>query len=1119
MNLKPYLTRGRNRHALYKILLIMKLIIILLTTMIFQVSANSFAQKITLNKKNVPLNLIIKDIRKQSGYDFIYNLNLLKRANPVSINVQNADLKQVLMLCFENQPFTYVLEDKAVIVKEKQKVDRINTIFKGIDVSGKVSDEKGGPIPGATIKVKGAKTTAITDVNGRFTIKDIEENAVLVISFIGFETKEVNVGTSKTIDVVMVEQKSALNEVVVVGYGTQKKSNITGAVSILNMSERENQPHTNVSQALHGVSGLWVNQAGGKPGQDAGTIRIRGVGTLNNSNPLVLVDGIEYNMNDVNPDFIESVTVLKDASAAIYGSRAANGVILVTTKQGAKGVMKIDYNFSQGIQKTTAMPDVEWDAIRYMQLKNQALRNEGKTAIDYSDALIEDYKAGMQYDPLAYPSVDWFDEVLKDGDLQQHNLRFSGGNNAIIYNLGLGYSNHDGILIDANNAKRYTLNLNLTANVTNKLKVGANIIGNYRRYTEPAQGSDATNYYFNRLMRALPIYGTYLPDGRYANLAVATPSRSGTENLIQYLKEGTDVHRPERLLAKVFAEYKLPFDIKYNVNFALDKLDGYSHKFEPILVSYNPLTWIPSYAQPNASAESYNEHLIHTTIYQTLDWGKKIKDHNLSAMLGQSYENYDRRTMTARIEGYFDNSLTDLNAGSLNPTVSGGSSRDILASYFGRLGYDYKGKYFLDATFRYDGSSRFNRDNRWGFFPAVSAGWRLDQEEFLQKLTKNFNLLKLRASVGQLGNQQTVSLYSYMNTVTLNQDYSFNGNISSGAAVTSQGDPNISWEKTTTYNIGLDAELWNGKLGGNFDVFKRRTSGILRPVGIPAQVGALTGPTMNVGVVDNTGYELNLTHRNDIGKFNYSVVGGISFVKNQVVDLNGETIISGRRIIKEGYPIDSYYLLASDGIYQSIEEVQNSVTLSNAVKPGYVRYVDQNDDKKIDGDDRVITGSSIPKYNYSFGLNLGYKDFSLNTFFQGVQGINIFPTANLAFPFNNGAGVTKEWATDSWTPENPNASLPILTTATGATENYQNSTFWLKDASYLRLKNIQLNYSFPKALISKLSLSKLTVFVNGQNLLTFSKYKMFDPEKNIGNDNMYEYPSLKTYSFGLSATF
>ncbi len=1106
-----------------KFFLVMKLTAFLITLGILQVSAKSYSQKVSFSGEGIRIEKVLKAIEKQTGYYLFYKYNEIKDAKILNnLDLKNVELKQALSEIFKDQPFEYFLKENTIIINKKSSVKSVEIPLQQnlINVKGVVVDEKGEPLPGATVRLKGSSAGTVTDVEGTFTMRNLTVGNVLLISFTGFETKDVEVKNNTNLRVSLKTAQSELNEIVVVGYGTQKKASVTGALSVLNMSDKENQPHTNVSQALHGVSGLWVNQAGGKPGQDVGSIKVRGVGTLNNSNPLVLVDGVEYNMNDVNPEFIESITVLKDASAAIYGSRAANGVILVTTKQGTKGKTKINYSFSQGLQKATALPDVEWDAIKYMELKNTALRNEGKTAVDYSDDLIEEYKKGMVYDPLAYPSVNWFDQVLTTGLLQQHNLSFSGGGNSVVYNLAAGYSNHDGILISANNAKRYSVNMNISADITKRLKIGGNFIGNYRRYTEPAQGSDATNYYFNRLMRSLPIYGTYLPDGRYANLAVATPARAGTENLIQYLKEGTDVHTPQRLLTKIFAEYKLPFDIKYSVNMALDKLDGYSYKFEPVLVAYHPQTWVPGYAQSNASAESYTENLIHPTIYQSLNWSRVINNkHNISAMLGQSYEKYSRRTTTARIEGFFDNTLTDLNAGSLNPKVSGGSSTDILASYFGRLGYDYQEKYLLEATFRYDGSSRFARENRWGFFPAMSAGWRLDKESFFGDLSEKINLLKLRGSVGAMGNQQTVSLYGYMNTVVLNQDYSFNNSISPGAAVTSQGDPNISWEKTTAYNLGVDFEIINGRFGGSLDFYKRRTTGILRPVGIPGQVGALAGPIMNVGAVDNKGYEANLYYRNKIGEFDYTLNGSISYVANKVVDLNGETIISGRRIIKEGYPIDSYYLLEANGIYQNIDEIQNSVIVSGAVKPGYIRYVDRNEDHAIDGEDRIIVGSSIPKYNYSFGFDIKYKNFGLNTFFQGVSGVDIYPTANLAFPFNNGAGITKEWETESWTPDNPDAKLPLLTTATGATENFQNSTFWLKDASYLRLKNVQINYNFPEEWISKLSVTNLTLFANANNLLTFSKFKMFDPEKNIGNDNLYEYPSLKTFSFGLNITF
>lgn len=980
-------------------------------------------------------------------------------------------------------------------------------------ISGKVTGSSDNqPVAGASVTIKGTNRGTRTDNNGVFTI-DAANGTTIVISAVGYTTIERVVGTDDFSNIELQVAESDLNEVVVVGYGTKKKASLTGALSVLDMKERENRPITNASQALHGVAGLWVNQAGGKPGQGVAAIKIRGIGTLNNSNPLVLVDGIEYNMNEINPATIESITVLKDAAAAIYGSRAANGVILVTTKGGQKGRMKVDYSFSHGIQQVTYLPDVVWDPIQYMQMKVQALKNEGKTAVDYSEAQIEEYRNGMLTDPYTYPNINWFDLVTKNGYLQQHNLRFSGGTDKITFSMALGFMDQDGILIANNHARRYQMDLNLTAQVSNRLKVGGSIKGNYREYTENAHG---TSYFFNRFHRVLPIFTPYLADGRYGNVVFPTPGRNAVENLMMLLKEGSNYHVAQRALLTVFGEYKLPFNITYHAKLGVDKIDGVARQFVPYLTTYNPKTEVPYYYNNNPYSYNYDNNDLNISFYHTLNWQKDLGLHNLSAMVGSSYTDFDNSQFDARIYGYFDNTLTDLNAGSRDMAVTGSRTEDVLISYFSRLGYEYDGKYLLDVTFRYDGSARFARGHQWGFFPAVSAGWRIDKEGFFANV-KNVDLLKLRASWGKMGNQ-AVPLYSYLNAVNLGLDYSFNNVISAGAAVTDYSDPLISWETTTSYNAGVDAELWNGKLGASVDVFKRRTTDILRPVQIPSQVGDLNGPDRNVGTVDNTGFELVLSHRNRIGELTYEFSGQVTYVKNKVVDLNGERIISSRRITQEGYPIDSYYLLEAIGIYQDQDEIDNSATVSNNVRPGYLRYKDQNKDGKINGDDRIITGSSIPDFMFGFSLNFGYKGISLNTFWQGVQGVDIYPTANLAFPFNNGAGVTKEWITDSWTPERRNAPLPILTTATGATENFQQSTFWLQDASYLRLKNIQLKYDLPTKWVEKFAKS-MSVFVNGANLFTISKFKKFDPEKDIKNDNLYEYPSLKTYSFGLNVNF
>lgn len=636
-----------------------------------------------------------------------------------------------------------------------------------------------------------------------------------------------------------------------------------------------------------------------------------------------------------------------------------------------------------------------------------------------------------------------------------------------------------------------------------------------------------TEAFFNSLFRTLPIFTSYLEDGSYGSVVFATPGVNAIGNPHMRLGEGYNEHASTRSLTKVFTNIRLPFNLTYSGNIGVDKsngaadrLDGASRQFVPYLISYHPLTKAPNFVNQTPYAYSYNEDNLNISAYQTLAWQQKFGEHAVSAMGGMSYSSFVNSFTSSQIYGFFDNSLIDINAGSINPQVSGRKTEDVLLSYFSRAGYNYKQKYLLDATLRYDGSSRFKEDRRWGLFYGLSAGWRLDQEDFFKNIRSLdfIDLFKIRASYGELGNQ-AVGLYSYFPTVNLGFDYAFNNTIAPGAAVTRAVEPDISWETTRTYDIGTDISAFKGKFNLSFDVFKKRTVDILRQVNIPAQVGGLTGPVKNVGTVENRGYDVNLSYRTTIGKLKYEVGGELGYVRNEVVNLNGERIIGTRRITAAGYPIDSYFLYEAEGIYQTQEEVNKSAKISNAVKPGYVKYKDQNSDGKINGDDRIITGSSIPKYTFGFTFNIGYKGISLNSFFQGVQGVNLYPTANLATPFNNGAGVTNEWLTDSWTPTNPNARFPILTTATGATENFVPSTFFLKDGSYLRLKNIQLKYDLPLRLISKIALSNFSVFLNGENMLTFTKFKDFDPEKIITQDNLYEYPSLKTFSFGINATF
>ncbi|HEY0611540.1 MAG TPA: TonB-dependent receptor [Chitinophaga sp.] len=984
-----------------------------------------------------------------------------------------------------------------------------------LPITGKVSATNGTPLPGVSVQVAGTAHGTATASDGSFKL-NAASGSTLKFTFVGYLPKEFKVNSATPLNITLEEDVQKLNDVVVVGYGTQKKATLTGAVTTVNMVDKDGQPLTNVSNALAGTPGIFANLGNSQPGVDRSTIRIRGIGTLNNANPLILVDGIEYSMDELNPNDIETVTVLKDAAAAIYGSRAANGVILVTTKKG-RGTAKVNYSYYYGQQKATYLPDIIDDPIAYMKLKNQALANEGKSP-DYSDAEIAEYEKGMLTDRITYPANNWYDIALKNGVIQKHDLSVAASTDKYQYRFSLGYLDRNGILFGpGNHEKKYSLGLNASANVNERLKVGITMDGYYRNYTIPFY--DATWQY---LSRALPILTDTLADGRYGNSWLRTPGRNNWENPRMLAYNGLQTKIVQRFLATVFAEYKLPFDITYNIKFGVDKYDGMLNGFTPRMQTFNPKTgaainWNSPATAPRATKEDYNNLNIH--FYNTLNWQHQFaQKHNLALMFGAAYDNFETDEWATSMYGYLDGKLDALDAGTTWNATSGNMISDRLQSYFGRVNYDYDGKYLFEFAFRSDGSSKFGPGYRWGFYPSVFAGWRIDKENFFT--SKLINQLKLRGSVGQMGNQ-AVDPYSYESAVRLGQEYSFGGTLNSGAAILDYTDPSIRWEKTTMYNGGLDINLWDNRIGVTLDAYKRRTKDILRPVNIPAQVGNLGGPKKNIGVVDNTGIELTLQYRNNIGQFDYGFSGNVSYNKNKVVDLNGEIIYGTGTITKEGATMGSFYVLEAEGIFQTDDEVARSAKQSVNTKPGYIKFRDVNNDGIINGDDRVVVDASpqMPKFTYGFGLNFGYKGISLTANFQGISGVKVLPTANLAFPFNNGANATWEWATDAWTPDNRNAKLPIVTTSTGSIDNYQRSTFWIRDNSYLRMKNIQLAYSLPDRWLSKVKISKVSLFVNGQNLWTISKYKDFDPEAILNQTTLYFYPMLKTYSGGLNVTF
>lgn len=1106
--------------------LVMKITTALLLFGALHVSAHSLSQTITLRAKDQPIKRIFEAIYDQTQFGVIFNDKKIDPSQKVTVEANQMPLETFLRELLAPRNLSYRIKEQTIFVQyvagEKGRdVTSVATVDMQRMITGKVTDEEGNPLEGATVTAKGTEMAVTTDVTGSFRIQLAPGAAVLVFTMVGFETVEQPVSDQQVINISLKASLSDLDEVVVVGYGTQKKVNVTGSISTVNLGRIDNAPLTNAAQMLQGVEGVYVNQAGGQPGRDVPTIRIRGQGTLNNNEPLVLVNGIEYPLNNVNPNDIESISVLKDAaSAAIYGSRAANGVILVTTKSGNKGQFQVDYSNYFGAQQVNYLPDVVKDPISYMQLRNQAQLNEGKQVIDYAPEMIEEYRLGMGTDPYTYPNNDWFEIMFKSGAIQNHNLRFSGGAERLTYSLSLDYLDQEGVLMGTH-SNRVALDFNTTAQLNDKLKIGSSINGTYRKIDEPAGG---TSKLMEMTLRAQAYHPLFLPDGRYANTFIRTPGHNIYRHPIALATEGNNNTAQQQFLINLFAEYDLPFAIKYRITYGINKSDVLIDRFIPQVFTYQVKTGaaelIP-YDTDMANRGTRNRFngVLNTTLFNTLSWNRSMGGrHNLSVLAGSSYERFSDRFFWAQREGYLDNSLYELDAGSTNPAVAGTSTKSVLSSFFGRLGYDFEEKYLFEANFRYDGSSRFAKGNRWGLFPSFSAGWRMDKEVFLEN-TAWLDELKLRASWGQLGNER-IGLFRYVDLVTLGLDYPFGTNVTPGAAINAYNDPSITWETTTMSNIGLDAAFFNNRLSLVFDAFRKRTYDILREVNLPAQVGSLAGPIRNVGTVDNKGVELGLSYRGTAGSLAYDIGGSVTRIKNEVVDLKGQVIYNGRYIITEGYPINSYYMLQTAGIFQSEDEIANSPFQNNNTKPGYLKYADINNDNVITEDDRVITGGVIPEYTYQFSLGLGYKGFHLNAFFQGVQNVNTYAEFIGAMPFWFGGPVTKEWLTDAWTPDNPHARLPILTTFEGSRdENFRSSDFWLRDASYLRLKNIQLNYTVPQSFVNRFGLKQIKLFVNGQNLLTFSKMKDFDPEKNINGSTFYEYPTVKMYTGGINVTF
>ncbi|HRO45737.1 TonB-dependent receptor [Agriterribacter sp.] len=984
-------------------------------------------------------------------------------------------------------------------------------------ISGTVKDQDGAPVAGASIKIKGKSGGAQTDLSGRFTI-EAGANDVLVITAIGYAEKEITVGAALDYNVSLDKEYSELDQVVVVGYGTQKKINLTGSVASIGGAELAKRPATNVQNLLQGkISGLQVTQGSGKPGADNAELRIRGVGTFSGagSSPLVLIDGVMGDMTSLNPDDIESVSVLKDAaSSAIYGARAANGVILVTTKKGKARDLTIQYHGNFQVQKATRLPELLTNSAEYMTLWNEANLRDGLTP-HFSQATIDAFKNGN--DPDKYPNFDWVDHVFRNALAHNHHIGISGGNEKTTFNLSMGYLDQGGIM-SIYDFKKYNLLLSVDTKVKNWLTIGGNIQLSKRDIVQENFGDND----FVMSAYSGPNYTPTmtLPDGstgfvaRYSNTigewTVRNPdaiTASGSRKINLYSM------RPQ-----IYAEVKLAKNLTWLTKGAIGFNSEFNKRHESPINNY--YFDDGSYAHNNAVWQQGVRDLMtqnfETTLYSTLNYQKSFGDHDLTILAGYNQEsNYYRELSGSRLN-FPTTTISELNAGAALGQSTGGTANEwAIQSLFGRLMYDYKGKYLFEVNARRDGTSRIAPETRWGTFPSVSAGWRVSEESFLRSLSWLDNL-KLRASWGKLGNQN-VGLYPYQDLLSTTS-YPFDG-LAPGVLMNALRDRNLKWETTTVTDFGADFSMKNGLISLTVDWFNKVTDDILYQIPIPASVG-LNSPTINYGKMKNTGWEFELGHRNTIGELSYNVNFNFTTFKNKVLDVVSPTY--GNTIVMEGLPFNAYYLIEWDGIFQSQDEIDKAPVHPFNPKPGDLRYRDANDDGVIDSKDRVVVDGAYAKFYYGGSINLAWKNWDLSAFFQGVQGNKLYVGgSHMAWgytPFVQGSPPTLDYIKDMWTPSNPSNTTPAIYQSQYKPNTGTASTYWLLDASYMRLKNIAIGYTFTNDVTRSIGLKGLRVYVSGDNLLTVTDYPGADPERSCTGCRFSVYPQVTTYAAGVKAT-
>lgn len=1064
---------------------------------------------ITMEFRDIPLRSALNKIDQQSGFRLAFAPDQVDKYKSISLEKNTQSVATTLQLISASTQLNFKQDDNSTLNYSKEiKIDSKEALAQSYiapvaTIRGKITNENGEPLNGVSVFIKGEPLKGvISAAGGMYQLEMSDNDKVIVFSFIGMETLEIVVSKKTEVNVTMKIKVSLQEEIVVVGYGTQKKVNLTGAVQNIGIKDLATRPLTNASSALQGkVAGVYVMQNSGQPGRDNGNILIRGIGTFNDNSPLVLIDGIAGSINDVSPMDIESISVLKDAaSSSIYGNRAANGVILITTRRGRKEKMHVEYTGYIANQKATYLPEV-LSSYEHATLYEEAAKNSGKPSVFTAD-MIEKYRSGS--DPL-YPNTNWQDVWYNPATLKSHYLRLSGSSSNLAYSFSGGYLDQEGVLLGTG-FKRFNFRSNIDAYFlkNNKLHFGINIAGVYSDIEESASGTTAL---IRGLNRNVPTAVVTWPDGSYGPDKNYAINNSG----------GFNNSKRKGMIGNFHTDYEIVKNLKIESNVSADFLQSLGKNFSPYIVQYSSIANYNNKRPTLTNSELTvgNDQTMATTLNAIIRYSPTFrKNHHFNILAGYSEETW-QNDYSDGYRKYLLSSQPELKIGDVSTqTNSGGADQTALRSYFGRVNYDFKGKYLFEANVRRDGSSRFAQDLRYGTFPSASVGWRISEESFL-KGNNMITDLKLRGSWGQLGNQNINSYYAASDILSTGSNYVYGGAFTPGVAVTTLTNKSVTWETATQTNIGLDVQLFK-KLNITASYFQKTTDNILMEVPIPITLGALNTPFQNLGIMENTGWELTLEYKDKLGTdFNYDATINLSHIKNNVADLGGLGPIYGSySILTEGQPFFAFYGYEAIGIFQSAQEISASPKQSENPQPGDIKFRDLNGDGKISLDkDRKVIGSLVPDLLYSMQLNFAFKGFDLKTFFMGVQGISAYSSLELVSPFFNGASGAK-WLLDRWTPQNPSTTTQrvFLDGVRGGIA----SSYYLENASYLRLKNIELGYTLSEKLLSKIGIDGLRIFANVQNAFTITKYKGFDPEKYPGNTRSDAHTQVRIASFGLS---